>query len=76
MYHIYLFLNIFFGLTAISPIINHQFATLWTIFNFVFDYNIFYKVKTQLPQVGGWLISKKSHKSITPNVQCTLTPIH
>ena len=55
-----------------SPILNRQFSTLWTILKYFFDYNIFLKVKALCPQVGSWVISKKGQKSITLNVHCTL----
>ena len=38
IYHIYFFEILFLGLMAISPILNRQFATLWTILKFSFDY--------------------------------------
>ena len=51
LYHVLFFEIFFFGHTVMSPILNRQFATLWTILNCLY-YNIVLKVKIQRPPVG------------------------
>ena len=58
-----IFLLHFFGLTVISPKLNHQFVTVWPIKIF-FDCNIFLSENAAAP-FGGWLNFNIGHPYCT-----------